>query len=788
VNRDSPKPETSDTAAAESATEDAADRYQGFSLRSVTWGYRDTFAKAIEELFRQGCLGPGRREVTSRFFELLKRSDQSCFDHVLRQFLGALSPRNRWIMDLPGVFADLVDLGGTLAGSKLYYGIRFFETLAAGGMGGSPQEVRQCLNWLRRLREIDEELAMAFLAGYGRLSQRLRATELERYMQVAIQIHHGDKENGYRFVRGELKTSETYILAITQECRLCDVAEPLRAMIKALTGDDCEVADLSKLDSDDLIERGTSALTVTGHVYLPERFRRFETARENRNWYMLCGAVSAAMLLSDSFARIHGHPRYRTCEGLTGADLRRVNLFQVLEFTRVLRGAFRRWQGVRRLVAWGVQVELARGCAEGGPERLLADALDDSLDTQALKQLRRTTDECVNCFDSAERLDEQWAQDVVRAYPAVASRSLRPIGFLSDFMFPVSFSDAPVDQLVADLKEAARRRRASNKDASTGAASDDADSDGASESEDDKGEAAVAREAAFLYDEWDFQQNEYRPRWCHVHQKPVEPARFAKPQEGWLDEARKIRTVFERLKPDMARRQKHLADGEDINADLLLVHLMDRYREPSPPVRFYEKPIIRHRDLAVLILLDVSGSTGEQLGEHAKVIDVEKQAAVILAQGLAALGDRFAICGFSSNGREKCEYLLFKTFDDSWSWDAISRVMAAWPRSSTRIGPALRHAGYLLSLQASRQRLIILVTDGKPMDQGYDPNTRYAQHDVRMACEENAKQDIHTFAISTEANSLPDMEIMFPRRRFVILPSIRHLPRILPQLYLRLTL
>jgi len=316
-------------------------------------------------------------------------------------------------------------------------------------------------------------------------------------------------------------------------------------------------------------------------------------------------------------------------------------------------------------------------------------------------------------------------------------------------------------------------------------AGDDTDDDGGSGDEE---AGAAVREAAFVYDEWDFQQNDYRPAWCHVHQKRVEPARFAQPEEGWLDEARKVRAVFERLKPDLARREKHLADGDNINADLLLDYLVDRSREPSPPVRFYERPIINHRDLAVLILLDVSGSTGEQLGSQAKVLDVEKQASVILGQGLAALGDRFAVCGFCSNGRELCEYLIFKGFDDPWSGDTIGRVMAAWSHSSTRIGPALRHSGYLLSLQPARQRLVILVTDGKPMDQGYDPNTRYAQHDVRMACEENARQDVHTFAISTEENSLADMEIMFPRRRFVILPSIRQLPRILPQLYLRLTL
>jgi len=786
VSPDSPKPEANDKAApAGGAAAETADRYRGFSLRSVTWGYRDIFEKAIEQLFQQGCLGPQRQEVTSKFFELLRRADQSCFDHVLRQFLGALGPTNRWIMDLPAVFADLVELGGTLAGSKLYYGIRFFETLASDGMGSSPQEVRECLTWLRRLREIDEDLAMAFLAGYGRLSQRLRPLEMERYIEVALRIHDGNKESGYSFFRGELKTSETYIQAITQECRLSDVAEPLRAMIKALTGGDCEIADLSGLDSDDLIERGTSTLTVNGHLYLPARFRRFDTARANRNWYMLCGVVSAAMLLDNSFARIHGHPKYRTCMDLAGGDVWRVNLFQIVEFLRVLRRACRRWPGVRRLVAWGVQAELSDRADVAGPERLLGDALDEALHSPALKQLRRTADECGNCFRAARRLDEPWPQHVLAAYPAVASQALRPIGFLSDFVFPVSLADPPSDKLVADLKDAAKKRPKGDQDDSVAAAREEAGDDGASSGEE---EEDAAGEAAFIYDEWDFQHNDYRPAWCHVHQKPVAPAALARPQEAWLDEARKVRAVFERLKPDMARREKHLADGDDIDADLLLAHLVDRRREPSPPARFYQKPIINHRDLAVLILLDVSGSTGEQLGGQAKVLDVEKQAAVILGQGLAALGDRFAVCGFSSNGREHCEYLLFKRFDDPWPGDAISRVMAAWPRSSTRIGPALRHSGHLLSDQPARQRLLILVTDGKPMDQGYDPETRYAQHDVRMACEENARHDIHTFGISTEENSLADMEIMFPRRRFVILPSIHHLPRLLPQLYLTLTM
>ena len=205
------------------------------------------------------------------------------------------------------------------------------------------------------------------------------------------------------------------------------------------------------------------------------------------------------------------------------------------------------------------------------------------------------------------------------------------------------------------------------------------------------------------------------------------------------------------------------------------------------PVRFYQKPRIRRRDLATLILMDCSGSTGEER-EAQRIIEIERESALILGQGLAGLGDSFAICGFSGQGRENCEYYVYKGFDEAWGPETIRRLMGASPRSSTRIGAALRHSGALIGRRGSRQKLVLLVTDGRPMDAGYDPESRYAQFDVRMACEENQRRGIHTFAISTEKNSRADMEIMFPRRRFVILADIRSLPRVLPQMFLRLTL
>jgi nitric oxide reductase activation protein len=271
-----------------------------------------------------------------------------------------------------------------------------------------------------------------------------------------------------------------------------------------------------------------------------------------------------------------------------------------------------------------------------------------------------------------------------------------------------------------------------------------------------------------------------------VHEIAAEPIGSAQLPPGVVEQGQRTRRIFEWLKPDLAAREKRLESGDAIDVDLLVEFLVSRRHEPSPPVRFYQKPRIRKRDLATLVLMDCSGSTGEER-EAERIIEVERESALILGQGLAGLGDAFAICGFSGQGRENCEYYVYKGFADAWGPETIRRLMGAAPRSSTRIGAALRHSGTLLASRPSRQKLVLLVTDGRPMDAGYDPETRYAQFDVRMACEENRRKGIHTFAISTEKASRADMEIMFPGRRFAILPSIDALPAVLPRLYMRLT-
>jgi len=773
---------------AEQRVEAMEERLHGFSLQDVCWGYRDIFAKTIEGLFEEGLLGAEHEEASKHFFDLLKQADQSCFDHVLKEFISAINPRTRWIMDLPGVFAEVVTLGRELAECKLHYGITFFKIWGEGGFGDTPREVRRLINRLLRLREADDALAIAFLRGYGNLRQRLRNREVDLYINEGLRFYRQNRQHALSFMEGSTKRAENIIRSITRECRLDDVKRELTTLLRALVGYDVDIEHLGQLDSDDLIERVTTVVCMYQWLYVPIVIRHFDKAETNRAWYLLITVIAAGMLAENSFPRIHGHPEYRTCVDLVGNDIARLNLLQIVEYVRVIDRIRTRWPGAARLLDLAVQTEFTHRPAGVPAEQLLQECLSSvSVHTPAAQAVRRLARRSINIFDTASLLDSQMVRRLRRACPGLDNQVLRPFSFLPDFLFPGQVSAPPQNRVVADLREAASRRTDHVADAEAeppralASAPESANQPEQSESED-----VAGVKACFVYDEWCQAENDYYRDYCLLHERPMEPRAHVARPEDIGEEVRRVRQTFERLKPELAKKEKRLREGDDINADRLLDFLVAKRKEPSPRVDFYERPLTTRRDLAVLVLLDVSGSTGGTEGQQ-KIIEIEKRTALIFGEGLSALGDAFAVCGFSSNGRENCEYYIYKDFDTPWNQTAIDTLLSAYPSNSTRIGPALRHSGGKLSRRENKQRLIVLVTDGKPMDSGYDPNTRYAQYDVRRACEENARRGIQTFAISTEENTRADMEIMFTHGRFVILADMRRLPAILPKLYLKVT-
>ena len=48
------------------------------------------------------------------------------------------------------------------------------------------------------------------------------------------------------------------------------------------------------------------------------------------------------------------------------------------------------------------------------------------------------------------------------------------------------------------------------------------------------------------------------------------------------EDVRRVRQAFERLKPELAKKEKRLREGDEINPDRLLDYLVTRRQEPSP--------------------------------------------------------------------------------------------------------------------------------------------------------------------------------------------------------------
>jgi len=760
-----------------------------FDLRNVSWGYRRIFADTIAALRGDGAIGPAHAEATKVFFDTLAHARPGSLDFALKEFLGGLNARTKWLLDLPGLFADLCELGLGLAREKLAHGIAFFRLWGAGGFGDAPAEVQALLDHVRTLRETSAELAQAFMGAYETLLDHLDARQIDRFVSEILRLHRTNPRSAADFAALRLKSAMTYVRSLTQEARLDDLRDRLERLARAVSGRGLKVEDLSALDSDALIERRCNVVCFQGRLFLPTKIRCCATRPANEALYLLATAVSAEAVRGRGFAAIHGGPGRSTLPQWLGDDPRAAAVVSLIEVARVLDGLARRMPGTRRLIDFGVALEF-----DMHPPRTRTDAIlyrcltgrpagdERAADARAAGAVLAAARQSDGCLDAAARAGACLAE-----VPEVLDAAPRALIFYPDPYYPGEVSAAPSKAAVADLGRRTRRRPTGQPDPA------DVDDLRATPAE-----AAPAETApAIVYPEWNHLDNAYYEDWCFLRERVPSPDRhFHTPADPRRDAAaRRARRMFERLKPDLARKEKYLSFGDEINIDLLVEHMAQRRRLGSAAVRFYQKTFIKKRDLAVALLLDVSGSTAGVPAPAARgagpgaerIIDLVRHAAMTLGEGLDALGDPFAIYGFSGNGREHCDFFIFKDLHETFDDAPRRRLQAAQPMASTRIGVAIRHATAKLADAAARKRLILLVTDGRPQDAGYDPATRYAQYDVRMACQEAARRDIQVVGVSTCENTRADLEIMFPQRRFVVLDSMARLADVLPALYLKMT-
>ncbi|MGH9035905.1 MAG: nitric oxide reductase activation protein NorD, partial [Acidimicrobiia bacterium] len=248
----------------------------------------------------------------------------------------------------------------------------------------------------------------------------------------------------------------------------------------------------------------------------------------------------------------------------------------------------------------------------------------------------------------------------------------------------------------------------------------------------------------WCYPEWDEHHQRYRPEWCTVLDFAPVPgdARWRRLPER--DDG--VRRRLARLGLGL-RLTSHQADGEDLDMDAVVQFQVDLMTGAAPHEDIYRQSRRVRRDLSVLVLVDVSGSAVEQDREGAAVHDHQLDAAATLVGELEALGDRVACYGFRSRGRSAVHLLRIKAFDHRFDAGARDRLARLEPVGFTRLGGAVRHGTEVLRRDGgTSRRLLVVLSDGFPYDDGYEGN--YGEADARRSVAEARRDGIGALCVS----------------------------------------
>ncbi len=295
---------------------------------------------------------------------------------------------------------------------------------------------------------------------------------------------------------------------------------------------------------------------------------------------------------------------------------------------------------------------------------------------------------------------------------------------------------------------------------------------------------------AFYYPEWDFGLQDYLDDHVRVQERDLAAEKGADfyrqtlREHGWL--VNRVRAAFERLKPEALARLRPWHEGDALDYRALLEFAVDRRTRRQASDRIFIKRLKQQRDVAVLLLVDMSRSTANSVarGQYS-VLEVEKQALVVFCEALEVAGDKYAIAGFSGTGALAVDFFRIKDFDQPLDRGVKARISAMAPQRNTRMGAALRHGTFLLAQVPSRVRLLIVIGDGFPNDLDYKHD--YAIADTRKAVQEAGSRRVHVRAVTVNMGSDPRLDDLYGKRRHYVIEDVLDLPDKLVRVYSTLT-
>ncbi len=332
-------------------------------------------------------------------------------------------------------------------------------------------------------------------------------------------------------------------------------------------------------------------------------------------------------------------------------------------------------------------------------------------------------------------------------------------------------------------------------------------------------------ERSFLYDEWDYTRPGYLRGWCRLYEERLR----GESGSAFLESVHhrhgaliaRVRRQFQHIVPESTERVRKVADGDEIDLDRAVEARSDVRAGLAPDERVYMRRDRARREVAAAFLVDLSASMSESvpdpLGEPEKprvpvdddpylwgvhpspdpsaqkrrtVLDIQKEALALMVQALEALGDEYAIYGFSGEGRSKVEFYVAKDFRDRLGLPVWNAIAALRPRGYTRMGTAIRHTISKLARQDASRKVMLLISDGFPQDTDYGPDRddrAYGIHDTAQALREAERARIQTFCVTIDRAGHDYLRQMCPEGRYLVIDEVESLPAELGKVYRQLT-
>ncbi|MQL53886.1 hypothetical protein GFC01_16810 [Desulfofundulus thermobenzoicus] len=317
-------------------------------------------------------------------------------------------------------------------------------------------------------------------------------------------------------------------------------------------------------------------------------------------------------------------------------------------------------------------------------------------------------------------------------------------------------------------------------------------------------EEQITYRRVYFYDEWDVTAGGYKPHWCRVGEIVLQPS------SRWLVEQTlseyyglisTLKKYFALLRPDRFRRYRRQEEGEQEDLDAIVEARTER-SIGAPAAGFFIRRDKRLRDVAVAFLLDLSGSTDQVMNSGKSILDIEREAVIIMAEALEVIGDRYALYGFNGEGRHKVNFYIIKEFDEGYGMPVQQRFGGLKSEGLTRLGAAVRHAAGKLQRVEAVVKLLLILSDGRPYDVDYcsekactdlrswlnADDTLYAREDCRMALREVRMRGMTSFCITVDRKGKEYLEDIFGPGGYVVIDDVTMLPEKLPVIYKKLTI